>query len=91
MKLCDGNCNECPIIMHPNSRMVTRILNMLHEKFGDDAYVIVQSHCPNLTCCYDCGIDDFCHDSDCILPDPKAKVKHRYGDDRGVYVDVEED
>lgn len=67
MKLCDENCNECPIIGHPNSRMVTKILNELQNKFGDDVCHIVQYLCPNLTCCFDCRIDDFCHIEGCEL------------------------
>lgn len=65
--LCDEDCNHCPIILHPNSRMITRVLNELQEKFGDAAYQIVQGNCPNLTCCYDCRIDDFCHSEDCDI------------------------
>ncbi len=61
VELCDKNCNECPIIIHPNSRMLTRVLNELVDKFGDEAYAIIQNNCPNFTCCYDCRIDDFCH------------------------------
>ena len=64
-KLCDGRCNECPIIRHPNSRMLTAVLNEAHGKFGSAFYTIVQARCPNLTCCYDCGIDDFCHVEGC--------------------------
>ena len=65
--LCDGKCNECPIVNHPNNRMVTRILNELRDKFGPDAYAIVEGHCPNLTVCYDCRIDDFCHNEGCLI------------------------
>jgi hypothetical protein len=68
-KVCDSNCNECPIILHPNSRMVTKILNQLFDKFGDEAYEIVENNCPNLTVCYDCRIDDFCHVEGCKLID----------------------
>jgi len=48
---CDENCNECPIVIHSN--------------IGDDFYEIVQSMCPNMTCCYDCRIDDFVHVEGC--------------------------
>lgn len=71
--LCDKKCNECPIINHPNSRMVTLILNGLLEKFGDGAYRIVQENCPNLTCCFDCRIDDFCHIENCELSKESEK------------------
>jgi len=65
--LCDGNCNECPIIGHENSRMLTAVLNALVNRFGDDAAHIIQKHCPNFTCCFDCRIDDFCHTEGCTL------------------------
>jgi len=64
MVLCDEDCNHCPIIMHPNNRMVTYILNKAEQKFGNEMYKIVQNACPNLTCCFDCRIDDFCHNED---------------------------
>ena len=67
MQLCDRNCNECPIISHPNSRLLTRILNEAFEEFGEDFYLIVQKHCPNMTCCFDCRIDDFCHIEKCKI------------------------
>lgn len=67
MKYCDENCNECSIINHKNSRMLTHVLNLLYNKFGDDAYDIIESNCPNMTCCYDCHIDDFCHVEGCKL------------------------
>lgn len=65
VKLCDRNCNECPIVNHPNSRMLTKILNELHDKFGNNMYEIVEKNCPNLTCCYDCHIDGFSHIEKC--------------------------
>lgn len=67
MEICDGNCNNCPIILHPNKRMVDLILNQAYEKFGGDFYHIVQKNCPNMTCCFDCGIDDFSHIQGCEL------------------------
>ena len=67
MELCDRNCNECPVLIHPNNRLVTRVLNDLLDKFGDEVYKIVQGHCPNLTVCYDCRIDDFCHVEGCEI------------------------
>lgn len=67
MMECDRNCNECPVILHPNSRMLTKVLNELQNKFGDDVYEIVQHNCPNFTVCYDCRIDDFCHFEGCEL------------------------
>jgi hypothetical protein len=68
IELCDRDCNNCPIITHPNSRMVTYILNSLYEKMSDgDVYSTVQQACPNLTCCFDCHIDDFCHFEGCKI------------------------
>lgn len=72
VKLCEklagtGSCNDCPLMLHPNSRMITRILNELYEKFGPGVWEIVESNCPNLTCCYDCHIDDFCHVEGCKI------------------------
>ena len=64
---CDEDCNHCPIVNHKNNRMITKILNELYNKFGEGVYQIVQKNCPNLTVCYDCRIDDFCHLSECKL------------------------
>ena len=63
-KLCDENCNECSLMLKPNARILTKIFNQAYNKFGTEFYKIVQTLCPNLTCCYDCHIDDFCHDDD---------------------------
>lgn len=54
-------------ILHKNSRMVTKILNELRNEFGNGVYQIIQKNCPNLTCCKDCHIDDFCHMEGCEL------------------------
>jgi len=67
LKLCDEDCNHCPIILHKNSRLLTRILNEAQNKFGDEFCKIIQGYCPNLTCCRDCHIDDFCHDENCEI------------------------
>lgn len=69
--LCDEDCNKCPILNHKNNRMITFILNKLYKKFGNEVYKIVQKQCPNLTCCYDCRIDDFCHITGCKLTGEK--------------------
>jgi hypothetical protein len=53
--------------VHPNSRLLTAVLNKALDKFGNDFYQIVQNACPNLTCCFDCHIDDFCHVEGCEL------------------------
>ena len=65
MELCDRNCNECPIINHPNSRMLTKILNDAKDIFGDEFYLLVENNCPNMTTCYDCRFDDFTHAESC--------------------------
>ena len=67
VEYCNEDCNKCPIILHPNSKMLTHILNLLVNKFGDSVYEIVQKNCPNFTVCYDCRIDDFCHLEGCKL------------------------
>ena len=67
IKWCDKKCSECPLIHHPNSRLLSKIFNEAYDKFGDDFYTIVQNYCPNLTCCYDCHIDDFCHLEGCEI------------------------
>ena len=68
-RVCDEDCNNCPIINHPNSRMLTKILNKLQDKFGDGVYKIVQENCCNFTVCFDCHIDDFTHCEGCRLID----------------------
>ena len=73
LNLCDSDCNNCPIILHPNSRMVTRILNLLHTKHPD-IYKTVQDYCPNLTVCPDCRIDDFTHVESCKLREAKPEI-----------------
>lgn len=72
--LCDEDCNNCPLIGHPNSRQLTLVLNALHERFGDGVYEIVQSLCPNMTVCFDCRIDDFVHFESCETLDTAKKV-----------------
>lgn len=67
MEFCDENCNECPIINHPNSRLLTRMFNEAYKIFGDDFYTIVDKHCPNMTCCFDCHLDDFNHIDGCKI------------------------
>ena len=66
---CDGKCNDCPIIQHPNYKLLTKIFNVAYDKFGDEFYDIVQSNCPNMTVCYNCRIDDFTHVEGCDLVD----------------------
>jgi len=72
MKLCNKDCKNCEVLLNENARMITFILNSLYEKFGSGVYSVVQNACPNLTCCYDCHIDDFCHFEDCTI-EPMVK------------------
>ena len=72
LNLCDGDCNKCPIVHHPNNRMITRILNVLHNK-NPDIYEDVEYRCPNLTGCFNCHIDDFVHNDGCHLGDQDEK------------------
>lgn len=65
--LCNRDCNHCPIIIHPNSRMITVVLNALLDEFGEEVYPIVQNLCPNMTVCYECRIDDFVHLEGCAI------------------------
>ena len=66
-RVCDEDCNNCSLMLGENNRMITKILNELLNELGDEVYNIVQKNCPNLTVCYDCRIDDFCHIDDCAL------------------------
>lgn len=67
-RFCDEDCNNCSLLKkNNNNKMVTVILNALFEEFGDDVHKIVQDYCPNLTCCSNCRIDDFCHTERCEL------------------------
>ena len=69
-EFCDGDCNNCEAI---RNRQVTVVLNALRRRFGPGVYEIVQHYCPNLTCCADCCIDDFCHDEGCELEEDAKK------------------
>ena len=75
--LCDGDCNHCPLVIHPNTRLLSALLNQLHDRFGDEVYRMVQTACPNLTCCADCHIDDFCHYEGCEIVEHNAEAHGR--------------
>lgn len=75
MELCDKNCKECPLIHHPNSRMLTKILNDAKDKFGGSFYLLVESNCPHMTVCYDCRFDDFTHAESCEFANDYDKDK----------------
>jgi len=67
MRVCNEDCNNCPVILHPNNRMLTKIMNEAYNKFGNEFYAIVEKNCPNMTVCYDCRVDDFCHIEGCEI------------------------
>ena len=73
---CDKNCNECPIINHPNTRIVRVILDDILWTVDLDAMNevlrIVNSHCSNLTVCPSCLVDDFCHAEGCEFDGDKS-------------------
>lgn len=72
-EFCNGDCNNCEI--HRN-RQFSLLINILHQKFGEEVYNITQMVCPNMTCCADCHIDDFCHIEGCeILKEAEALNK----------------
>jgi len=66
-RFCDEDCNHCPIVGHKNSRQLSYVFNKLYNRFGDSVYEIVETACPNMTCCYDCRVDDFCHLPNCKI------------------------
>ena len=57
-RLCNEDCNHCEAI---RNRQVSLALYVLRGVFGEVVTGIVNDVCPNLTCCADCHIDDFCH------------------------------
>lgn len=63
-RFCNKDCNSCEI---PQNRQFSLLINILYHKYGKDVYRITQAVCPNMTCCADCRIDDFCHDEDCEI------------------------
>lgn len=80
---CNCDCNHCPIVLHPNSRAMTVLMNRLLARFGDDVNKIVSDVCPNLTCCFDCHIDDFVHIEGCELEKAALALRHQAGKDGG--------
>jgi len=57
--------------------MLTKILNQIYDRFGDEAYEIVENNCPNFTVCYNCRIDDFCHTEGCELIDSEEEFTRK--------------
>lgn len=69
---CDQNCNDCEAI---KNRQLAYLLNFLVEKYGEEVIQDVNRFCPNLTCCPDCRIDDFCHIRGCEISKAAEEVK----------------
>ena len=59
--LCDEDCNHCAVI---HNRQVSLLMNTLLHVYGDGIETIANEICPNLVCCADCHVDDFCHFGD---------------------------
>lgn len=59
--LCDEDCNHCAVV---HNRQVSLLMNTLRHTYGDDIEEIGNEICPNLCCCADCHIDDYCHIGD---------------------------
>ena len=59
--LCDEDCNHCAVI---RNRPVSLLMNTLLHIYGDEIEEIGNEICPNLCCCADCHIDDYCHIAD---------------------------
>ena len=66
---CDDQCNSCPVINHGNSRLLSLIMNAMYNRFGDGVREILNTFCPDLTCCADCRGDDFSHTKGCEIFD----------------------
>ncbi len=66
LHFCNEDCNHCDIHMN---RQFSLLINALYVKFGEEVYRITQNICPNMTCCADCGLDDFCHVEGCEIAD----------------------
>jgi hypothetical protein len=65
MNLCDEKCNECQIINSDNYKQLYTLLQSLNDKYNICSEV--NSYCPNMTCCPECHIDDFCHVEGCSI------------------------
>ena len=72
--LCDRKCGVCPILIHPNFRMLSVLFNSIFIRFGDEVLKMVEHLCPNLTVCPDCGVDDFCHNEGCTVEEKAIEL-----------------
>lgn len=70
-RFCNEDCNNCDIHMN---RQFSLLINVLYQKFGEEVYHITQMVCPNMTCCADCRIDDFCHMEKCEIADEAEEL-----------------
>lgn len=67
-RFCNEKCNECPLLEENGAtRELAAILNKLVMIHGDEIVQEINEECPNLTCCPDCRIDDFCHTEGCEI------------------------
>lgn len=76
-RLCDEDCNQCGLMRSPNKRQLDVALNAAHRLFGDRLYQVIEAACPNLTVCYDCCIDDFCHLPGCLVDQAAGRLMLR--------------
>lgn len=69
-RFCNEKCCECSLTQLDESngrKQLDLLLNILVNIYGDDVIKIANKVCPNLTCCSDCRIDDFCHTMGCEI------------------------
>ena len=69
---CPRDCNNClPKADIHLRRMIYRVLTAIsfNPEFDTAIDPIVNGICPNLTCCPECGVDDFCHVEGCEFAD----------------------
>lgn len=67
-RFCNEKCCECPLMQDNGAtRELVLILNKLVMIHGDEIIQEINEECPNLTCCPDCHIDDFCHTEGCEI------------------------
>ena len=59
------NCNDCAIENLALRATCYDILYAHYLLFGNQSYALTQKGCPNMTCCPECRIDDFCHIEGC--------------------------
>lgn len=65
MNLKDCSCNDCIPASQILFKTAYDILYKHYLLFDSVSYIITQYACPNLTCCPECHIDDFCHIEGC--------------------------